>query len=339
VSDSKDLMKGEKLNRLEGSCCLVTGGAGFIGSTIADQLLDAGAAEVRVLDNFVRGSWTNLESAVKRGAKVIDGDIRDAGLVDHLCDGTDYVFHESALRITRCAEAPREAVEVLIDGMLNLLESAVRHKVKKIIAASSASVYGEPSYLPIDEDHPFNNRTMYGAGKIANEQMLRAYFTTSGLPYVAFRYFNAYGPRMDTVGVYTEVMIRWLDAIEANQPPLIFGDGKQSMDFIFVSDIARANLLAAQSDVSDEAFNVGTGIQTSLNELCRLMLNLSGSRLKPEYREARKVGNVQARRASVDKAEKMIGFKSDVSLQEGLRRLIEWKRSLSPVRAVATEVR
>jgi len=339
VSDSKDLMKGEKLKRLEGSCCLVTGGAGFIGSTIVDQLLDAGAAEIRVLDNFVRGSWTNLESAVKRGVKVTDGDIRDAGLVDHLCDGADYVFHEAALRITRCAEAPREAVEVLIDGMLNLLESSVRHNVKKIIAASSASVYGEPSYLPIDEDHPFNNRTMYGAGKIANEQMLRAYFTTSGLPYVAFRYFNAYGPRMDTVGVYTEVMIRWLDAIEANQPPLIFGDGKQSMDFIFVSDIARANLLAAQSDVSDEAFNVGTGIQTSLNELCQLMLDLSGSRLRPEYREARKVGNVQARRASVEKAEKMLGFKSDVSLQEGLRRLIGWKRSLAPVRAVTTEVR
>ncbi|HTT17831.1 MAG TPA: NAD-dependent epimerase/dehydratase family protein [Candidatus Sulfotelmatobacter sp.] len=332
-------MKGEKLKRLEGSCCLVTGGAGFIGSTIVDQLLDAGAAEIRVLDNFVRGSWTNLESAVKRGVKVTDGDIRDAGLVDHLCDGADYVFHEAALRITRCAEAPREAVEVLIDGMLNLLESSVRHNVKKIIAASSASVYGEPSYLPIDEDHPFNNRTMYGAGKIANEQMLRAYFTTSGLPYVAFRYFNAYGPRMDTVGVYTEVMIRWLDAIEANQPPLIFGDGKQSMDFIFVSDIARANLLAAQSDVSDEAFNVGTGIQTSLNELCQLMLDLSGSRLRPEYREARKVGNVQARRASVEKAEKMLGFKSDVSLQEGLRRLIGWKRSLAPVRAVTTEVR
>lgn len=339
MSDSKDLMKGEKLKRLEGSCCLVTGGAGFIGSTIVDQLLDAGAAEIRVLDNFVRGSWTNLESAVKRGVKVTDGDIRDAGLVDHLCDGADYVFHEAALRITRCAEAPREAVEVLIDGMLNLLESSVRHNVKKIIAASSASVYGEPSYLPIDEDHPFNNRTMYGAGKIANEQMLRAYFTTSGLPYVAFRYFNAYGPRMDTVGVYTEVMIRWLDAIEANQPPLIFGDGKQSMDFIFVSDIARANLLAAQSDVSDEAFNVGTGIQTSLNELCQLMLDLSGSRLRPEYREARKVGNVQARRASVEKAEKMLGFKSDVSLQEGLRRLIGWKRSLAPVRAVTTEVR
>ncbi|HZR66791.1 MAG TPA: NAD-dependent epimerase/dehydratase family protein [Terriglobales bacterium] len=325
-------------NRLEGSCCLVTGGTGFIGSTIVDQLLDAGAAEVRVLDNFVRGSWSNVESAIKRGAKVTDGDIRDAGLIDHLCDGADYVFHQAALRITRCAEAPREAVEVLIDGMQNLLESSVRHKVKKIVAASSASVYGEPSYLPIDEEHPFNNRTMYGAGKIANEQMLRAYFTMFGMPYVAFRYFNAYGPRMDTVGVYTEVMIRWLDAIEANQPPLIFGDGKQAMDFIFIDDIARANLMAAQSNVTDEAFNVGTGVQTSLNELCHMMLAETNSRLKPEYREARKVGNVQVRRAAVEKAEKLLGFKAEIKLQEGLRRLIEWKRTLAPV-AIATEAR
>ena len=207
-----------------------------------------------------------------------------------------------------------------------------------MIAASSASVYGEPSYLPIDEEHPFNNRTMYGAGKIANEQMLRAYYTTFGLPYVAFRYFNAYGPRMDTVGVYTEVMIRWLDAIEANQPPLIFGHGKQSMDFVFIDDIARANLLAAQSDVTDEAFNVGTGIQTSLNELCHLMLELNGSSMQPEYREARKVGNVQGRRATTEKAEKMLGFRSAVSLKEGLQQLIEWKRSIAAV-AVGTEAR
>jgi UDP-glucose 4-epimerase len=332
-------MKSEKPNRLEGSCCFVTGGAGFIGSTIVDQLLDAGAAEVRVLDNFVRGSWSNLESAMQRGGvKVVEGDIRDAALVDDLCNGADYVFHQAALRITRCAEVPREAVEVLIDGMQNLLESSVRHKVKKIIAASSASVYGEPSYLPIDEDHPFNNRTMYGAGKIANEQMLRAYYTMFGLPYVAFRYFNAYGPRMDTVGVYTEVMIRWMDAIEGDKSPLIFGDGKQAMDFIFVDDIARANILAAQNDVTDEAFNVGTGVQTSLNELCQMMLKSMDSTRKPEYREARKVGNVQVRKASTAKAEKLLGFKAEVTLEEGLRRLIEWKRTLAPV-AVATEAR
>src|SRR5580698_7076243 len=249
------------MNSVEGKKILITGGAGFIGSVTADQLLDAGATEVRVLDNFVRGSMRNLESENQRtNLVVIEGDVRNEALVNEVTDGVDYVFHLAALRITRCAEAPREAIQVLINGTSNVLESAVRYKVKKIVAASSASVYGDPSYLPMDENHPFNNRTLYGAGKIANEQMLRAYYEMFKLPYVAFRYFNIYGPRMDIDGVYTEVLIRWMDAIEAGKPPLIFGDGTQSMDFVFVEDVARANLLAAQSDVTDEVFNVGTGV-------------------------------------------------------------------------------
>lgn len=319
------------MNRIAGTRCLVTGGAGFIGSTIVDQLLDAGAAEVIALDNFVRGSWSNLTAARERAAlRVVQGDICDATLVDDLMTGMDFVFHQAALRITRCAEAPREAVEVLINGTQNVLESAVRHKVKKVVAASSASVYGDPSYLPMDESHPFNNRTMYGAGKIACEQMLRAYYTTSSLSYAAFRYFNVYGPRMDIAGVYTEVLIRWLDAIETNKPPLIFGDGTQSLDFVYVSDVARANVLAAQSEVSDEVFNVGTGIQTSLNELCGMLLDLMGSSLRPEYREARKVANVQTRRAGVEKAATLLGFEAEVSLKEGLCELIRWRNSVKP---------
>jgi UDP-glucose 4-epimerase len=317
------------MNCMEGTKCLVTGGAGFVGSTIVDQLLDAGAAEVRVLDNFVRGHIGNLSQAIETGrVKVTEGDICDRGVVDNLVRGTDYVFHQAALRITRCAEAPREAVAVLIDGTLNVLDSAVRHGVKKVMAASSASVYGEPSYLPIDEAHPFNNRTMYGAGKIAGEQMLRAYYTTSGLAYVAFRYFNVYGPRMDITGVYTEVLIRWLDAIESGKPPLIFGDGSQSMDFVFIEDVARANVLAAQSDVTDEVFNVGTGIQTSLNQLCEMLLRLTDSKLRPEYREARAVANVQTRRAAVDKIKRELDFEATVSLEQGLRELICWRQAV-----------
>jgi UDP-glucose 4-epimerase len=327
------------MNRIAGTRCLVTGGAGFIGSTIVDQLLDAGASDVVVLDNFVRGSWSNLTSAQDRGGvRVIKGDICDAALVDDLITGTDFVFHQAALRITRCAEAPREAVDVLINGTLNVLESAVRHKVKKVVAASSASVYGDPSYLPMDEGHPFNNRTIYGAGKIASEQMLRAYYTMYGLPYVAFRYFNVYGPRMDLAGVYTEVLIRWLDAIEANQPPLIFGDGSQSMDFVFVGDVAHANVLAAQSDVTDEVFNVGTGTQTSLSELCDLLLAMTGSALRPEYRDPRKVANVQARRATVEKAAGPLGFRATVTLQEGLRELIHWRHSMKAAPVVVEAV-
>jgi len=326
------------MNHLADTCCLVTGGAGFVGSTIVDQLLAAGVSEVRVVDNFVRGSRRNLAWALEHGGvNLIEGDIRDAALLNRATNGVDYVFHQAALRITKCAEAPREAVEVLIDGTLNVLEAAVRHKVKKVVAASSASVYGEPSYLPIDESHPFNNRTMYGAAKIANEQMLRAFHETSGLQYIALRPFNVYGPRMDVTGVYTEVLIRWLDAIEANKPPLIFGDGSQSMDFVYVEDVARANLLAAQSSVSDEVFNVGTGVQTSLNELCGLLLRLSGSSSQPEYREARNVANVQRRLAAVEKADRMLGFRTTVSVEQGLRELIRWREAAKATAAPAGE--
>ena len=317
------------MNRIAGSKILITGGAGFVGSTIADQLFDGGAAEVRVLDNFVRGNRRNLESAKSKGDLVIlEADVRDRYAVDAAVQGVDYVFHQAALRITRCAEAPREAMEVLVTGLTNVLESSVRHQVKKVVAASSASVYGDPSYLPMDEEHPFNNRTLYGAGKIANEQVLRAYFDMYQLPYVAFRYFNVYGPRMDLDGVYTEVLVRWMDAIEAGQAPRIFGDGSQSMDFVYVEDVARANIAALQSDVTDEVFNVGTGVQTSLNELCHLLLRINNSLLEPEYHEARKVNNVQSRRAATAKAEKMLGFTAEVNLESGLRSLIEWRRQM-----------
>jgi len=317
------------MNQVSGARILVTGGAGFIGSTMVSRLLAAGAAEVRVLDNFLRGSRSNLfDVPHSERLGVIEGDIRDTRVVDQATARADYVVHQAGLRITRCADAPREAVGVLIDGTLNVLEAAVRHKVKKIVVASSASVYGEPSYLPMDENHPFNNRTLYGAGKIANEQMLRSYYETYKLPYVAFRYFNVYGPRMDLEGVYTEVLIRWLDAIDAGQAPRIFGDGTQSMDFVFVEDVARANLLALESKVTDEVFNVGTGIATNLNQLCALLLRLTGSALQPEYREARQVMNVSVRRAAVEKAEKTLGFRAWVDLETGLRELIRWRAAV-----------
>jgi UDP-glucose 4-epimerase len=314
------------MNELANRRFLITGGAGFIGSHIVDDLLQEGAADVRVLDNLARGSRSNLEKALSSGrVSFIEGDVRDAALVDELVHGVDYIFHQAALRITRCAEAPREAVDVLIGGTLNVLESAVRHGVKKIVAASSASVYGDPSYLPMDEEHPFNNRTLYGGCKIANEQMLRAFNEQYGIEYVAFRYFNVYGPRMDLTGVYTEVLVRWLDAIEAGLSPLIFGDGMQSMDFVYVKDVSRANVIAMKSGVSDQVFNVGTGQQTSLNELCTAVLRATGSSLSPEYRPARTVANVRSRKAATEKADKFLGFSSRVSLEAGLRELIRWR--------------
>jgi UDP-glucose 4-epimerase len=308
---------------------LVTGGAGFIGSHIVDQALAAGATTVRVVDDFVRGRHENLEAARATGrVQVHDGDIRDAALVDRLTKGADLVFHQAALRITQCAEEPIRAVEVMMNGTQNVLESAVRHGVSKVLAASSASVYGEPSYLPMDEDHPFNNRTLYGAAKVANEQMLRAYSEMYGLRYVAFRPFNVYGPRMDVHGVYTEVMIRWLERLNRGQAPVIFGDGTQTMDFVYVEDVARAYLLAAAADVTDEVFNAGTGLETSLNQLCaRLCVAAGFPELEPVHKAPRKVNPVSRRQAGVTRAAERIGFRAEVGLDAGLERLVEWYRA------------
>lgn len=311
---------------LHGKTALVTGGAGFIGSHIVDQLLAAGLSRVRVLDDFVRGQRRNLEAAQLTGRlEVTEGDIRDASLVDDLVKGSDYVFHQAALRITHCAEEPVKAVEVMINGTQNVLEASVRHGVTRVLAASSASVYGEMTQTPMDEDHPFNNRTLYGAAKIANEQMLRSYTDMRGLSYVALRPFNVYGPRMDVFGVYTEVMIRWLERLGRGQAPLIFGDGLQTMDFIYVEDVAREYILAATAGVSDVVLNSGTGIETSLGRLCTQLCAAAGRPdLKPEYQEARKVNAVTRRCAGVEKAAELIGFRAEVGLEEGLRRLIEW---------------
>jgi len=283
-----------------------------------------------VIDNFTRGSHQNLEHASRSGkVTLVEGDIRDVGSVRQVMDGIDLVFHQAAIRITQCAEQPREAVDVLVNGTFNVLEAAVQAKVRKVVSASSASVYGEPSYVPIDEGHPFNNRTLYGAAKIAGEQMLRSFNDMYGLPYVALRYFNIYGPRMDIHGVYTEVLIRWLDRIEAGQPPIIFGDGLQSMDFIYITEIARANLAAMRSAVTDDVFNVASGTETTLKELATILLELMGRPdLSPEHREERKVNPVRRRLAATEKARAMLGFESTIGVREGLSGLIAWREQL-----------
>ncbi|HEY7983251.1 MAG TPA: NAD-dependent epimerase/dehydratase family protein [Ktedonobacterales bacterium] len=316
-------------SELAGSRILVTGGSGFIGSHIVDQLVDEGVAEVVVIDNLIRGRRENLAGAEARGTVTfVDGSITDAALVRAHMAGMDYVYHQAALRITHCAAEPREAHNVMFTGTFNVLEAAQAAGVKKVVAASSASVYGEPSHLPIDEAHPYNNRTLYGAAKIANEHVLRSFNDMYGLPYVALRYFNAYGPRMDIHGVYTEVMIRWMERIEQGLPPLIFGDGEQSMDFIYVVDIARANLLALKSDASDIVLNVASGTQTTLNELSAKLCAIMGHpELEAEHQEERKVNPVRRRLGSTTLARERIGFASGITLDEGLAGLVAWWRA------------
>ena len=306
----------------------ITGGAGLIGSHIVDELLRLGAKDLVVLDNFSRGRMDNLSEAMPSGRlRVVEGDIRNRADVEKAVAGASIVFHEAAIRITQCAEEPRLAKEVLVDGTYNVLEACVHAKVGRVVAASSASVYGLAEEFPTDETHhPYDNRTLYGAAKMFNEGLLRSFNDMFGLDYVALRPFNVYGPRMDTHGVYTEVMIRWMEAIDSGKPPVIFGDGTQTMDFVHVTDVATASVLAAVSSATDVVFNVGTGVETSLNDLARMLLAVMGSPVEPQHAEARTINPVPRRLASVDAASRVLGFRAAVSLDEGLRDLVAWWR-------------
>lgn len=318
------------MTALRGADVLVTGGAGTIGSQIVDQLLDAGAAHVDVLDNLVRGRLANLDDALATGrVTLVEGDLRDRDLVHDVTRGKDLVFHEAAIRITQCAEEPRLALEVLVDGTFNVIEAAVEHRVDKLVSASSASVYGLAEEFPTTErHHHHNNDTFYGAAKSFNEGMLRSFRAMNGLDYVILRYFNVYGPRMDVHGLYTEVLVRWMERIADGKPPLIFGDGQQTMDFVFTRDIARANLLAATADIHEGVYNIASGTETSLLQLAEALLRAMDSDLSVEHGPERAVNGVTRRLADTSAARRDLGFTAEVGLEEGLRELVEWWRPL-----------
>jgi UDP-glucose 4-epimerase len=313
---------------LRGERVLVTGGAGTIGSHLVDQLVREGVHEVVVVDNFVRGRRENLLGAISTGlVRIVEGDIRDRDLVAKLMRGVDTVFHQAAIRITQCAEEPRLALEVLVDATFNVVDAAAREGVRKLVAASSASVYGLAEEFPITErHHPYANDTLYGAAKTFNEGLLRSYHAMTGLDYVALRYFNVYGARMDIHGLYTEVLVRWMERITGELPPLIFGDGSQTMDFVHVEDIARANILAATAEVTDDVFNVASGVETSLAGLAAELLEVMGSDLSVEFGPERTVNGVTRRLADTSHARDGIGFVAEVDLEEGLTRLVDWWR-------------
>lgn len=309
---------------------LVTGGAGMIGSAIVDMLIANGADEIVVLDDFSRGRRANLDAALGDGrVTVVEGDICDRELVAGVMDGIDLVFHQAAIRITRCAAEPRVALRVLVDGTFNVVESAVRSGARRLVAASSASVYGLASNFPTPEDHhPYANRTLYGAAKVFNEGLLRSFAATHDLDYVALRYFNVYGPRMDTTGPYTEVLVRWMERIAAGERPIIHGDGSQTADYVYVDDVARANLIAARSTATDEVFNVATGIETRLDELAAALAAAMGAPdLGPVRGEERRVNSVRRRWGDPSRARDLLGFETKIELEEGLRRLIAWWRT------------
>lgn len=320
------------MNSLTNAKVLVIGGAGFIGSHVVGELLKTDVGQVVVYDNFARGKRSYLDPYLKdaRCSLFLDGaDVRETDLLDKAMDGCDYVIHLAAMWLLHCKDFPRTAFHVNIEGTFNVLEACVRHKIKKLVYSSSASVYGDAVEVPMTEEHPFMNRNFYGASKIAGEAMCRAFHDRYGLDYVGLRYMNVYGPHQDQTAAYTGVIPIMLNKIDASEPPVINGDGSQAYDFIYVEDVARCNVLALQAKASDEFYNVGSGVQTSIKQLCDLILELKGSGLQVSYKpysadDARRL--VQNRIGCPKKAAEDLGFEYSFSLRDGLLKLIDWRQ-------------
>jgi UDP-glucose 4-epimerase len=303
----------------------VIGGAGLLGSHIVDQLVLQPVAEVVVFDNFMRGRRESLARAERDPrVRVIRGSITDQEALRDALTGIDGVFQLASLWLGECLNDPRSAWEVNVLGMWNIVEACLDLKVKRMVYSSSASVYGNALFTPMTEDHPFNNRTTYGATKIACEQMLRAIYQQHRFPYVGHRYMNIYGPRMDYQGTYVSVIMKVIDRIWAGERPVIFGDGSQMYDFVYVEDVARANVMSMQADCADEFFNIGFGVGTTVKELVSVLLKLTDSDLEPEYRPEEQ-SFVTYRVGSTEKAERLFGFRATTPLEEGLRRVIDWR--------------
>jgi UDP-glucose 4-epimerase len=304
---------------------LITGGAGLVGSHVTDLLVRQYNPEIVVLDNFTAGTRENLRWALAHGrVEVVEGDVCDAALVHTVMNGVDVVFHHAAIRVPQCLEDPRLGVEVMAVGSFTVLEAAALSRVRKIIAASSASVYGTPDEIPVTEaHHPYNNRSIHGATNTYMEGLLRSFNEMYGLNYVVLRCANVYGPRMDVHSSYRGLLVRWMDRLAQQQPCVVFGDGRCSVDLIYVEDVARANVMAANSVCTDEIFNIGSGAEICLDDLAACLGRSMGSTLACDHRPSREAFAAPHRLATA-KAERLLGFKPEVSLEEGLARLVAW---------------
>lgn len=311
---------------LNGKRIMLIGGAGLVGSHITDQLTKEPVSEIIVFDNFVRGTEGNLALARKHPkVRVVQASMTDRAALARELKGVDGVFLLASLWLGECVSDPRSAWEVNTLGTWNVVEACLEAGVKRIVYSSSASVYGNALVTPMTEEHPFNNRTTYGATKIANEQMLRAIFEQHRLPYIGMRYMNIYGPRMDYHGTYVSVIMKVLDRIFAGERPVVFGDGSQVYDFIYIEDVAEANILGMKAECADENFNIGMGVGTSINELVGLLLELTGSKLEIEYKPQAQ-SFVTNRIGSTEKATQLLGFTAHTPLGEGLARVVRWRK-------------
>jgi UDP-glucose 4-epimerase len=315
---------------LGGKKVVVIGGAGLIGSHTVDLLTKTDVTEILVYDNFVRGRAGNLANALgDRRVKIYDvgGDILQTDVLQSALDGADGVFHFAALWLLQCHDFPRSAFDVNIRGTFNVLEACVARNVKRLVYSSSASVYGDAVEEPMSEDHPFHNKNFYGATKIAGEAMARAFHHRYQLNVVGLRYMNVYGPRQDYRGAYIAVIMKMLDAIERGEGPTIMGDGSEAFDFVAVEDCALANLCAMDADTADRFYNVGTGTRTSLKELAERICHLTGCNQPINYAPRSQATLVRNRIGSTTRAAKEIGFTAKIELDEGLRRLIAWRKA------------
>lgn len=314
---------------LIGSKILVTGGAGLVGSHIVDELVKEGA-NILVYDSLIRGKSEHLDWAKANGeVQLLQADLRDREALGKAMQGVDYVFHQAAAWLRQCQNEPRLSLEVNVVGTFNVLEACVETGVKKVIAASSSSVYGEGLYLPTDEQHPFNNDLFYGASKVANEQYYRAFYKKYGLDFVAFRYLNVYGPRQPYEAAYMDVIMHFLNRIDANQPPIVRGDGSATVDLVYAGDVARANVMALKSQVTNEFFNVASGVETTIKDLASSLIRLRGKegQLVPIF-ETMDSGLVSRRWGDSSKARELLGFETTTPVEQGLQRVIEWREEL-----------
>jgi UDP-glucose 4-epimerase len=313
---------------IDNKCIMVVGGAGLVGSYIVEQLIDEPVKEIIVFDNYVRGTEANLSKAlIDPRVKIIKASMSDQNAVNQAMKGVDGVFLLASLWLGECLHNPRHAWESNVLGSWNIIEACLENDVKRVVYSSSASVYGNALSTPMTEEHPFNNRTTYGATKIAIEQMFRAIYEQHQLPFVGYRYMNIYGPRMDYKGTYVSVIMKVLDRIFEGKPPIIFGDGSQIYDFIYVEDIARANILGMKSDVTDEFFNIGFGEGTTINELVNMLIEITGSKVVPEFKP-QEMSFVTYRIGSTEKAQDLLGFQAKTELIDGLKKVVEWRQSI-----------
>ncbi len=304
---------------------LVTGGAGFIGSHIVERLVREGH-QVRVLDNLSSGHEANL-GAFRNGVELIRGDIRDAQLVNAATKGVEVVFHEAALgSVPRSVAEPVTTHEVNITGTLNVLLAARDAGARRVVYASSSSVYGETPVLPKHEEMSPQPLSPYALSKLAGEHYASVFKHVYGFEVVSLRYFNIFGPRQDPESQYAAVIPRFITALLSGQSPVVYGDGHQSRDFTFVDNVVNANLLAAEAEgVAGRVFNVACGGRYTLLDLLARIKGILGSKIEPVH-EAGRAGDVRDSQASIEAAQQALGYRVSVGFEEGLRKTVEWYR-------------